>query len=172
MKKPIVLTAIVCCSVLLGLAVLVWTALSQEALPPAANSCLSIPPTAFRPAESGYTYTSSLSLYTSTPQATFQMPLLLPNGSILRKIRMECKDNSSVSDLRLRLYRYYDGGWSQSAIVKTSGNDEARRVFSTKAISPKVIRNFENAYLLSIYFPMTGTTEFAVYNVKVLYDAP
>ncbi len=169
MRKYVILAVSI--SVLSGLAVLAWTALSQEAHPAAANSCLSIPACSFQLSEPSDFWLYH-HLHNEQGSNTWWAPVNLPGGSKIKKIILICKDENASKDITLKMFfRNRTPSSVQIAALSSSGSVSGWQTFSTTAISPRTVNNFKNCYYISVFLPGTDP-DYYLSHVYVLYDAP
>ena len=170
MKHLLVFALAPCVALLASVAELPVSA--QDVRPAAANSCLSIPACAFLEQHNTYVYYRHLNLTFSSGSGNYYAPVYLPHGSVIRKIRLICKDEGDKNILVVldRLDSAQDRVTLSS--FSSSGTGSGWKTFNTTAVSPRYVHNFKYSYLLRVNLPGTYAQGYYLGQVKIFYDAP
>ncbi len=145
--------------------------LTEETMEIASVKVLSIPAPAFELPNELASYNNNGVLSLNVEPQYIRAPLILPNGTRLKKIQLVCKDNNTEGSIRMWLH-VLSNDLSESftlCVVESEGAEDTYRVFSTTDITPNKINNVNYNYFLNLRLPGTQTEGYEFVAAKVWY---
>ena len=168
MRKLVAFAAVVCLVAFLGSGVWPETTVSQHARPAAAgDKVLTIPACAFDEMEDGYDFVRVNALYLSTGSGSFNTPVNLPHGSIIKKVILICWDDNGSDNIKLLRKKYdselkwwYQNGnmdyMGRSQGFQSSGQFNGYRVYMTQQLPAIWVEDPTKVLKIVMRNPITG----------------
>jgi hypothetical protein len=144
---------------------------SQAKPVPPAVKVLSIPAPAFEMPREDVQYTNNGRVFLEKTAEYIRAPLVVPNGTVITKVELICKDAHATKAMKLWIHAYSNDGSKTftMCLVESVGSAIGWRTFTTTAIKPSIIDNENNFYFLNLYIPEKGQAVFEFCGVKVYY---
>ncbi len=145
--------------------------LTEETMEIAAQKVLSIPAPAFEMPNELASYDNNGVLSLNMEPQYIRAPLILPNGTRIKKLQIVCKDNNTEGSIRMWLH-VLSNDLSESftlGVAESEGAEDTYRVFSTTNITPNKINNVNYNYFLNLRLPGTKADGYEFVAAKVWY---
>jgi len=132
---------------------------------------LSIPGPAFEMPGNLVAYTNYGVLSLNAGSEYVRAPLILPNNTSIKKVKLVCKDNSAAGDIRMWIHVFSNNMAESFTLCELSstGAEDSYRVFVTTAISPRKLNTDKYNYILNVHLPGTGSDGFEIVAAKIYY---
>ncbi len=174
MKKLIIFAVVVCLAAFLGSGMGPETTVSQDAQPSQSEYWMDIPASAFVSYEDGYDFIRHRMLFSKSGVQSYYAPVILPHGTIIKKILLVCKDGSDSLDVSLYLSRAKQDNTSNLIIqVKSTGSDANNfRTFHKMLTVKKYVNTWKYSYFLLVHLPGPDTNSIMFGHAKLLVSVP
>ena len=150
---------------LVGLSIFIW-ANGVMAQP---LQMLRIPANGFSPTSNSASYYKNNLVLTTSGTGNFYFPVIVPNGSVIKQIELNCYDNDASGSISLGLHETKDA--TQNLILGVeSSNTTATQNIKSSEISHQIDYS-NNAYTLSAYFS-AHTTALNFFSAVIHYLPP